>query len=89
MHKSAKFYFDLNIKDNWGATAFHLACQRGRVNIVEIIMENSKQFKLNLTAKDNNGRTGFQLARISDNYDLASFHFVTKEANFNCIVKAQ
>ena len=51
IQKSAEFNIDLNAKDEDGMTAFHLACTRGRKNIVEMIIDNAESFKIDLTKK--------------------------------------
>ena len=55
--------FDLNVKDNIGSTAFHLACQSGNPTTVELILDFSKiSDAIDLNATDNAGKTGFHLA---------------------------
>ena len=63
MKKSIEFNIELNAKDEYGRTAFHLASSYGNTKIVKILIEHSKIFGLDLTLKDNDGRTGFQLAK--------------------------
>ena len=41
MKNSAIMKIDLNMKDNHGVDAFHLACYMGHSEIVEIIMKNA------------------------------------------------
>ena len=47
---------DVNIKNIYGETSFHLACKEGCFKIVELLLENTH---LNINAKDNHGYTGF------------------------------
>ena len=62
LQKSAEFKIHLNVKDDFGRTAFHRASQYGTLKTVGIMIDNSVLFGLDLTLKDNNGKTGFQLA---------------------------
>ena len=65
MQKSAEFNIDLNIKDIYGQTAFHVACKNKDTSrdTIHMMIENSEQFKLDIAAKDMDGRTGLQILR--------------------------
>ena len=52
---------DINVKNNFGETIFHLACMYSRYNIVEFLLKNSN-LNIDTNAKDNAGSTGFSLA---------------------------
>ena len=61
MQKSKEMDFDLNATNEYGKTAFHLACMN-RFQIAKIIVENSNVFKIDLNARDLGdglGMTGF------------------------------
>ena len=45
-----------------GATPFLIACSKGCMNIVAMLMKTYYKLKINLTASDNDGLTGFHLA---------------------------
>ena len=64
MKKSSELKIDLNIKDNSGRTAFHLACMNGRVRIVDMMIEQSESLELDLKAEDCDGKTGYQFANV-------------------------
>ena len=53
---------DPHENDNCGTTAFHLACQKGKSDVVKIFMKNAATLSIDLNRKDNNGLTGFHLA---------------------------
>ena len=72
MQKSAEFNINLSVKDDEGMTAFHLACSRGRKNIVEMIIDKAKSCKIDLTEKDSLGRTGFQQAKDYGDNDVVN-----------------
>ena len=63
MQKSSENNIDLNAKDIWGLTAFQCACMDGKLETVEMMLENAETFKINLTVKDSSGFTGFQVAK--------------------------
>jgi ankyrin repeat protein len=62
MKKSSELKIDLNIKDNNGNTALHIACLNGHSEIVEIIIKNSSELKIDLNSKEEGGWTAFHLA---------------------------
>ena len=41
MQNSVEYKIELNAKDNYGKTAFHLACQYGWKYVVETMIENA------------------------------------------------
>ena len=49
-----------------GETGFHIACQSGDVELVELIIKKSVDFNIDLNVKDCHGKTGFQHACSSD-----------------------
>jgi ankyrin repeat protein len=51
---------DINIKNVYGGTSFHLACKKGCFKIVELLLEKTN---LNINAKDIHESTGFIRAR--------------------------
>ena len=53
---------DLNQKTQNGQTAFHMACGRGQLEVVQIFMENSTPLSIDLSAEDNDGFTPFLTA---------------------------
>ena len=67
MRKSAEFNIELNVKDEKGQTAFHLACASGKkfnnFSTVKIMLANAHSSNLDLLARNNNVQTGFQLAQ--------------------------
>jgi len=62
IQKSTKFNIELNTKDLWGMTAFHMACQWGHSKIVEMLIKKSADFDFDLNAKTAEGWTAFHLA---------------------------
>ena len=52
MEKAVALNIDLNMKNNNGMTAFHLACKTyGTEDIVNILMENAEDLNINLNIK--------------------------------------
>ena len=62
----------MNIKDRYGRTAFHTACSRGHVRIVDIMIEQSESLELDFKAKDKFGETGYQSARENRQIDVVN-----------------
>ena len=60
---------DLNAKDKYGNTAFHLACNFGEVSSVEKILKFAQAHpqKIDLTIRNALGKTGLERAEESDN----------------------
>ena len=54
-----------------GETPFLIACSKGRMNIVAILLENYYKLKINLNKRDNDGVTGFHLACQNGHSDIA------------------
>ena len=54
-----KFGANVNLKTTEGITPFHLACQKGNLEMVKYLVE---EFKVNLNDKDTNGATGLHFA---------------------------
>merc|ERR1711860_443503 len=50
--------FDMNTKDTYGNTAWHLACREGQTETDQLLIKSSKDFGIDLNAKDNSGSTG-------------------------------
>ena len=48
IQKSGEFNIKLNAEDKNGQTAFHMACDRGKTSIVEMMIANGKSFNLDL-----------------------------------------
>ena len=72
IQKHAEFNIELNAKNSFSWTAFHFACNYGKANIVEMMVENAKFCKLDLTARENTGRTGYQLAKENGKTDVVN-----------------
>ena len=53
-----KYNIDLNLRDNNGRTPFHFACYFGQLQIVDILLKNSKQHKINVVSESDNGMDG-------------------------------
>ena len=58
-------------KDDWGTTPYLIACGKGRMNIVSMLMKKSKELKVDLNKRDNGGRTAFHLACKEGHSDIA------------------
>ena len=59
-------------KDNWGTTPYLIACKKGRMNIVSMLMKKSKELKVDLNKRDNSRRTAFHLACEEGHSDIAT-----------------
>ena len=62
---------DINLKNYLGQTPFLIACSKGRMNIVAILLKNYYKLKINLNKRDNDGVTGFHLACQNGHSDIA------------------
>ena len=83
LQNSTVFNIQLNIKDKiYGKTAFHMACKRGHLSIVELMIENRESFNLDLSAKDNHGRTGYQVAKEFGQTDVINLIEEKLPSNF-------
>ena len=54
-----------------GETPFLIACSKGRMNIVAMLMKRYYKLKINLNKRDNDGVTGFHLACQNGHSDIA------------------
>jgi len=86
---SSGMEIDLNNKDNGGNTAFHLACYKGHIRIIDMLIEQSESHELDLKAEDHDGKTGYQLAKYHGRIDVVNliltkmlFLAVDKEERF-------
>jgi len=62
--------FDTNAFDNLnGITGFHYACQFGKLNVVQFLVQ--QEFDMNV--RDNSGKNGFHLACGRGNLDVVQF----------------
>ena len=73
MKNSSEVKIDLNSKSNNGRTAFHLACWKGHIKIVEMMIELSESHELDLKAEDHDGKTGYQVAKYHGRIDVVNF----------------
>jgi len=54
--------FDMNATNNYGMTAWHLACINGKTETAQLLIKSSKEFDIDLNAKNNFGGTAWHLA---------------------------
>jgi len=66
-----KTSFDMNTKDSWGCTAWHLACIYGKTETAKLIIQNSKIFGIDLNAKNDDGDTAFHWACCNGETEIA------------------
>ena len=59
-------------KDDWGVTPYLIACGKGRMNIVSMLMKKSKELSVDLNKRDNGCRTAFHLACEEGHSDIAT-----------------
>ena len=52
-------HFDLNSKDKWGRTAFHMACEHGHVNVAKMLIDDAVLLGIDLDVKDIRGENRF------------------------------
>ena len=57
---------DLNIKERFGRTAFHRACENGHSEIVEMLIKNASSTNIDLNIKDRIGCTAFHCACVNN-----------------------
>ena len=76
MENAIALSIDLNTKSNGGWTAFHIACNEGRSDLVEVFMENAINLSIDLNARDRDGLTGFHQACIHGHADLVNIFTV-------------
>merc|ERR1711860_419396 len=55
--------FDLNAKNDYGSTAWHLACLYGKTETAQLLIKSSKDFGIDLNAKNKYGSTALHWAR--------------------------
>ena len=70
--KSVEYGIDINAKQiefDCGATAFHLACLDGNIEIVQIMIEMAEAINLDLEAKCL-GLTGFEYALLKGHHEI-------------------
>ncbi|KAG9314287.1 ankyrin repeat-containing domain protein [Chiua virens] len=60
---------DVNQRDDYGYTALHLACDRGNLPVVKVLIEHGAD----ATIKDPDDLTGQELARIAGHDDICAF----------------
>ena len=75
---------DKNIKNGGGETPFHLACQNGCLDIVQLLLKNADEAKdnhdIDLNAKTNFGITAFYYACMSGHFDVVKMLMKNKAA---------
>ena len=59
----------MNAESNSGKTAFMLACQRGRKDIVQLLLDHPGK-SINFNTWDRLGRNAFKWARIKGHRDI-------------------
>ena len=59
LQKSTEFNINLNAKDNFNQTPFHLACKNNQLEVVKFFIQRSAEWNIDLNAVDNNGYTAF------------------------------
>ena len=62
---------DALLRDDWGCTPFHDACQKGRLNHVRLFVEKFADRVLN--TRNNDGETGFIIACKHGSVEVAQF----------------
>ena len=89
VQKSTELNIDLNVKDEEGMTAFHLACNEGNVDIIEMLIDLNQEdqsfqmkYHIDLNAKDEDGRTGFHFACKEGDLKIAKM-IIQKSSQFN------
>ena len=62
-----------DLKNDWDETPFIVACSKGRMNIVAMLLKKSDGLKINLNQRtnDNDGVTGFHLACQNGHSEIA------------------
>ena len=63
--------FTASPANNLGDTPFHIACSKGHMNIVSILIEKSFELKMSLNKTDDTGHTGFHLACKNGHSEIA------------------
>ena len=71
MKKAAILSINLNAKDTYGLTGFHLACKQGHANVVKVFMQKAAILGIDLEAKEATyGYTGFLWACTGGHSDV-------------------
>jgi len=83
-----KTSYDMNTKDEWGSTVWHLACINGQTEIAQLIIQNSKDFGIDLNAKDHYGGTAFHDACWNANTETVQL-ILKNWKEFGINIKAQ
>ena len=60
-----------NPKNGAGETPFLVACRKGRMNIVSLILKKSDELKIDLNAKNKGDQTAFHLACSNGHSEIA------------------
>ena len=60
----------MSTKSNHGWTAFHIACNENRLDLVEVFIDNAIELSIDLNTRDSFGLTGFHQACIHGHTDL-------------------
>merc|ERR1712004_651708 len=63
--------FDMNTINNYGMTAWHLACSYGQTETAQLLIKSSTEFGIDLNAKDYIGRTAWHCACINGQTETA------------------
>ena len=64
MENAAILSVDLDAKSDFGQTAFFLACQRDRSDIIKIFMENAPTLGIDLNTVNKDGMTAFHWSNL-------------------------
>ena len=74
---------DKNITNEHGENSFHLACRKGRINILQLLLRKNNDLKINISAEDDHGidvlaktkcgTTAFYLACRHGHADVTKF----------------
>ena len=68
MKNSVELDIDLNAKDDFGMSAFHLSCWFGKTRTVQMLLSNTKCFNIDVESRTKLGKTGFELAKQDVKY---------------------
>ena len=60
----------MNATDEYGRTAFYWSCMYGKIEIMEMLIDNSEFHKLDLTSKDKWNRTVLQKVKREGNVNV-------------------
>ena len=70
-----------------GQTPFHLACAFGHFQMVEKLVDKSKELKIHLNAKDNTRSTAFHIACQKDHSNIAELLIKVLFSKINILAK--